>query len=625
MLYLVVYSVAYFGFSFATDMIQAENFISKHSDRNSLFLLYSIDVKVNSDWSYVTKVHKRIKILKDDAKDLGEFPIFYEKGREEIRGLKVFTMTPDKKKNSYSKIQDLNIYTGYPMYSDLMTKVVTLSDVTAGSVLDVRFTIVSKGMAIRDSYWCQFVVDSSTPIKEFRYSITIPKDLDIRKKEFSLTRKPMILQDKDNITYSWLIKNMEARDKAEDYMPPPRPESFNEYVEFSSIKSWQDISSWYEALVKKNSKMNRSIESTVKKIIKGKMSVRDKTRAILEYIQKDFRYVSMSFGDNALEPHPADQVFKNKYGDCKDLSLLCKVMLGIAGVNSQICLFNTEDSISDPKHDLPIPSLFDHVLLLVNDPKEGDFFADPLLEGYDIGQYPQAYQLAYVFVINETGGKFMRFPEFDEKKNYTSAKRIITIKKDGSALIDAEAVWDLDFSIEQRDRLNSFNTKQKEKFFEDLDTYLASGGQMIKRDIVGLDQKYGIMKAYNKMTLKDAHPITDGLMIIDIEGFDRGQDFIEKERTNPIFYPINSVNEELTTYQIPEGYVVSYIPPDVDLDNGFVSIKREYKKIASGVTVTEITRHKRIEIPKEDYGKLRDFYDILSARTEQRIIIKAAS
>ena len=620
----IVILVTFQGICFASNKAKKETFDSKHNDRSSLFLLYSVDTKVNNDWSYVTKVHKRIKILKDEAKGLGEIPIYYNNDREKIAEFKAFTITPDNKKHPYSKMQDLNIYAGYPMYSASMVKVITLPEVIVGSILEYKFTVVSKGMAIKNAYWDQFFVDPPVPIKEMRYSITIPKSLDIKNKEFGLTRKPKIIQDKDNITYVWVIKNIEAEEDTEDYLPPPTPERLKEGMEFSSIKSWQDVSNWYASLVKKNMKINKEIEDTVNRVTKGKSSVKDKARAILEYIRKDFRYVSMSFGDNALEPHPTDEVFMNKYGDCKDLSLLCKAMLGAAGINSQVCLFNAEDSITDPQYDLPIPSLFNHVLLLVNDPEEGDFYADPLLDGYDIGQYPLSYQMAHVFIVDDSGGKFARFPVFDEKRNYTSCKKTVTIEKDGSALIEADALWDLDFSVEQRDKLNSLNTKQRQKFFEGLDAYLAAGGQMLKRDISGLDQKYGIMRAYNKMTLKDVYPVTDGLMIITIAGFDRSRDFTEKERKNPIFYPFNSINEEVTTYRIPKGYNISYVPPDLNLDNGFISIKREYKKTANEIQVTEITRHKRVEIPQKDYAKLRDFYETLPAKTQQRIIVKEA-
>jgi hypothetical protein len=461
-------------------------------------------------------------------------------------------------------------------------------------------------------------------MKELHFSITMPKSLGIKYREFGLTRKPTITETPKDITYSWTIADIEEGDDPEDYLPPPTPESYKESFEFSSIGSWRDISDWGLSLVKKYMKITPEIKETAARLTKGKTTIKDKTRAILEYIQKDFRYVSMSFGDNTLEPHPTDEVFKNKYGDCKDLSLLCKAMLEAAGVSSNICLFNTEFAINDPQYDLPVPSLFDHVLLLVKDGEEGDFYADPLLKGYDIGEYPVAYQMAYVFVITEDGGKFGRLPVFDENRNYTGVNRTISIEADGSAMIETEAVWDLDFSIEHRERLMAFNKKEMDKFNEAIDTYLASGGEMIKRELRGLNEKYGIIKPYNKIKRTNAYPVTGGLMIIDIDGFDRGSDFIDKKRENPVFYPINSINEEVTTYRIPKGYSIAYMPPDVTMNNGFVSISRKYLSGPEGIKVAETTRFKRIELPNTEYDKLKEFYDKLSSTTQQRIIIREA-
>lgn len=607
---------------FAAEDTEALTFDEKHKDGQFIFLVHDVDIKVNEDWSYVTRVYKKIKILKEESKDMGEIPIYYENDREKITNLKAFTITPDNKKHRYSKIQDFKLYDGYPMYSDLMAKIITLPEVTIGSVLEQEYTVISKDFSIKNAFWYAYVIDSSIPMKELKFSITMPKNLGIKYKEFGLTRKPKITENKSSITYSWAAYDIDGSKDEEDYLSPPTPESFKETFEFSSIKDWRDISDWYLSSVKENLKINSEIENTVEKIINGQFMLKDKTRAILQYIQDNFRYVSMAFGNNTMEPHPTDQIFKNKYGDCKDLSLLTMAMLKIAGIDSEIALFNTEYSLSDPQYDLPIPTLFNHVLLLVKDPKDGDFYIDPLLDGYDIGQYPLAYQGAYTFVITEDGGKFGKFPIFDEKRSYTYVKQAIAIGEDSSALIETEMLWELDFSIEQRHQLNAMDKEQKGKFYEALDAYISSGGQILERRIEGLDEKYGLLKIYSKIKRNDEFPVTDGIMVIDVAGYDRGLGFTNKERKMPIFYSGNSLNEEITVYQIPKGYIISYVPKDLNLDNGFFSIKREYIREQDEIKVTERTRYKRTELPKEDYAKIKDFYNELPAKTQQRIILK---
>lgn len=619
---LAALSISTPAFSFSAQEEEVLSFEEMHKDRQYFYLLYGINITVKEDWSYITKTRKKIKILKEEARDMGELTIAYEKGRESVSGVKAFTISPDGKKHNYSRMQDFKLYDGYPMYSDSMVKVLTLPAVTVGSVLEQEFTVTSKGLPVKNAFWYGYYAGSDVPIKEFNFSITMPKKLGIKYKEFGLTRKPEIVEKNGDITYIWNIQEMYEWSGDEGHLPPPDAESVTEVFEFSSINEWKDISDWYSGLIKKNSRITPEITSAAEGIIKDKPALKEKTRAILEYIRENFRYVSMAFGEHSLEPHPADQVFKNKYGDCKDLSLLTRAMLQVAGIEADLAVFNTEFSISDPQDDLPIPSLFNHVLLLVKDTEEGDFYVDPLLDGYDIGQYPLDFQAAYTFIINDEGGKFDRFPVFAEERNHAYTKGDIFIAEDGSALFEAETLLDLDNSIECRDRLNSLDKEERGKFYEELDGYLSSDGEIIERRIEGLDRKYGQLTIYSKVRQNDAFPITDGLMVIDISGYARGFNFVKKERTNPIFYPDNFLGEKIAVYHIPKGYTVSYMPRDLHLDNGFFSVRREYVKINDGIKVIETERYKRTQLPREDYPKIKQFCDQLPAKTQQRILVK---
>jgi hypothetical protein len=147
---------------------------------------------------------------------------------------------------------------------------------------------------------------------------------------------------------------------------------------------------------------------------------------------------------------------------------------------------------------------------------------------------------------------------------------------------------------------------------------------MLEKRLDGEDNKYGPITAYSKLKRAGEFPITDEMMIIDINGYERPISFTAKERKNPIFNDTNSIDEEVTIYRIPKGFVISYVPPDIDLDNGFFSFKRKYVKGTSAIKVTETARLKRVELPKEEYNRIKDFYDQLPVKTQQRIIVKKA-
>jgi len=596
-----------------------QSFEERHKGKSSLFLLFDISLELHEDWSYTSKMHKKIKILKEKAKYLGEISIPYERGREKITDIKAHTITPDGEKHRYSKIQEFRTYKGYRMYSDARVKLITMPQVNVGSILEYEATITTKESPIKNAFWDSFSFDYAVPIKELNYTITFPKQFNMQYVEFNLEHKPTITETDSTTTYSWHLEDIFTPSERESYMPPPSLDYIKNVIEFSSIKNWSDVSDWYYSLVQKNLKINRSIEKTTEKVIEDHIGIKNKTRAILEYIQENFRYVSMSFGDNALEPHPTNYVFRNKYGDCKDLSLLCMAMLKVAGIKSYVALFKDEFSISDPQYDPPFPTLFDHVLLLVEDFEGGNFYIDPLLDGYDIGQYPMLYQRAYTFIITEDGGRFDRFPIFDEKRDYSHRKETITIKPNGLGIVEVEALWDLDFSINMRQKFNALDDEQRKKLFQALDTVY---GEVLERKWENFEQRYGRINSYLKYKKEDMYAITDDMIIINLSNGDRTTDFTEEERKYPIFYPGNSLDERITVYRIPEGFRVSHMPKDLDEDIGFFNLERQYKHKDNEIVFTEIVWFRRKEIPAEECSKVKDFFDSYHKRTNQRLVLK---
>ena len=44
----------------------------------------------------------------------------------------------------------------------------------------------------------------------------------------------------------------------------------------------------------------------------------DQVRALYNFLSTRTRYVGIDFGIGRYQPHPAEEVFANQYGDCKD-------------------------------------------------------------------------------------------------------------------------------------------------------------------------------------------------------------------------------------------------------------------------------------------------------------------
>ena len=600
------------------------SFEEMHQDKDYIFLLDESEVVLNDDFTYTTREHQIIKVLKEEGKDWGEISYFYNRARENIISIETFTVTPDGKKHHFTKEQEFPVYEEQA-YSDARIKVFTLPEVNIGSVIEIKTVKETKSQVIPESYWEERYFKSNVPIKKWKAKYVFPNSAGIRYKEFNVTRKPAIEEDEKTITYQWDIDDVYDDPDDYEYQALPSMENIENAIQFSSLKSWKEVSDWMIGAVNKNLKLTPKIEKVAVDIFEGKTTLKDKVRAAVEYLRDNFRYVSMSFGDNTFEPHSTEEVFANKYGDCKDISLLLKALLKVGGIEADMVLSNEETEISDPKYDLPTLDIFNHAFLYVYDSQGGGFYVDPLLKGYDVGEFSYNYQGAYTFIINDEGGKLDRFPIFGEKETYNENNLIITINEDGSAITEIDSTWDLDESVWLRLGYKTMDNKEKEEFVQTFVAQYVSGGELLSKEINGLNDRYGDFSLNLKMKRFDDYPVISGLIIIDLSGFERDEDFTKKERKDPIFQRGNTLDEETTIYMFPDEFEVLHLPENVSQDVGFFNFSRELSRDGNKITIKEVTRNKRMTIDADQYQKVKKFFDELPTETSQRIVLKRSS
>ena len=98
------------------------------------------------------------------------------------------------------------------------------------------------------------------------------------------------------------------------------------------------------------------------KLTQGKTDDMAKVKALYEYVSRNIRYVSLSFGLGRYQPHAAGEVLSNGYGDCKDKNTLLAALLASEGFQTTSVLIGSQHEL-DPE--VPSPSQFDHVITRV--------------------------------------------------------------------------------------------------------------------------------------------------------------------------------------------------------------------------------------------------------------------
>jgi hypothetical protein len=159
-------------------VVDPNSWEEKNTDQPYIGLLAETDTAIHDDWSFDEDYHARVKIQKETAKNLGQWPIYYNKSREEITDIHAFIETPDGRKLEATDIKDLPAYDQSPLYSDMRLKVISLPPISIGTVIDVRVKTKVLKEEIPGQFWDE-VTYPSIPTKYARYSYVFGANLPI--------------------------------------------------------------------------------------------------------------------------------------------------------------------------------------------------------------------------------------------------------------------------------------------------------------------------------------------------------------------------------------------------------------------------------------------------------------
>ncbi len=246
------------------------------------------------------------------------------------------------------------------LYDGTLTAVVNLKDVRVGDIVEYAYTRKGYNPVFENffSRWRNF--NFGVPIERFFLRFNIPTAMSISLKSLNNSPKPTI-QKKDNATvYTWDIAKQKAllSDKNE-------PAWYYPYhgIVLTNFKNWQEVAQW-------SSKRYQVTESDFTKVKNELLpqfkSETDEEFALkaIRFVQDEIRYLGFESGLNSHKPHSPIQVFQQRFGDCKDKSLLLATLLNARGIESNPVLVNTSfrDKLAEQ---LPLTGSFDHCVVQI--------------------------------------------------------------------------------------------------------------------------------------------------------------------------------------------------------------------------------------------------------------------
>ena len=179
------------------------------------------------------------------------------------------------------------------------------------------------------------------------------------------------------------------------------------------------------------------IATEVETLSAGQADLLAKLNAAYTFVSRQIRYVAVEIGIGGFQPHPAADVFRNKYGDCKDKATLLLTMLDHLGLRGYPALVGTRGDIeADPA--APTLATFDHMIVALPitadlesavahfsayDAQSHILWIDPTSETDPLGQLPEMDQGVYSLISYPDRGELHGL-DSEEKFGGTERNRI---------------------------------------------------------------------------------------------------------------------------------------------------------------------------------------------------------
>jgi tetratricopeptide (TPR) repeat protein len=599
---------------------------AEYPEAGALILFARESVEITADNREVSDCHYAVKILNQRGKeDFSEAKIEYDSTYEKVELGFARVIKPDGSMVEVGgrHLRDVSKYLNFPLYSNARVLIISFPELGEGAVIEYKFRIVRNELLAGKEFVSHYPVKSSEPILHADFSLRLSPGKEARIKllnekfnDFGARLAPSVERDKDAIVYKWSFRSV-PQIIPEPQMPPS-PE-INPSILISSFSSWREIYDWWDSLSRDKIASDGPVRRKVKELLYKCRSEEEKARAIYNYCAGQIRYVAVEYGRAGYEPHNAGDIFRNKYGDCKDQAVLLVTMLREAGLKAWPVLIPTQDTYNlNP--DFPAV-IFDHCIAAV-ELSSGLVFMDPTAETCSFGDLPTGDQARRVLIFRPEGYEISETPLFPpghnllvqelkispQKQYGISALRKVTA---GGVYGQGQRYW---LQYTQPDMIKQSLTQRIQE--------IAVGAELEGYDISGLANldipvalSYSFRGGDYFIPAGDLR-ILPGMAYADTSLTARGK------RIYDIEFDMLDRRESVQEIVLPAGWKIRYLPGSFSEESPWLRVDVEYSLKGNSLVFRQKTEIKRRRISAAEYENFREFSRRLALKTKERVVLE---
>jgi uncharacterized protein DUF3857/transglutaminase superfamily protein len=617
-----------------------------YDEKTDAVLLYSEDVlNVQANGKIKRLERRAYKILRPDGRRFGTVRADFDSETKinSIHGWCIPAQGKDYEIKDKEAVETalFGVQDGELM-TDLKTKLLTIPAAEPGNIVGYEVDQEVRPYVMQDVWAFQ---EQSVPVREAHYSLQLPGGWDY--KSIWLNYAEVSPTPSGSGQWQWAVSDLKAI-KPENDMPPWQGVAGQMIVSLvppgggpnKGFTSWSDMGHWESGLSQGRREASPEIKQKVAELTGKYTSQLAKMRSLAQFVQKDIRYVAIQLGIGGWQPHPAPEIFRHHYGDCKDKATLMSAMLKEIGIESYYFSVNTTRGAITP--DTPAIRWFNHEILAVRLPDEVKdeslvailehpklgrlLIFDPTDEWTPFGQLRGELQANHGLLVTSDGGELVRLPQLPAAMSGVHRTAKLSLSPIGTLSGDFVETRLGDSGLWQRMTLKS-STREADKIkpIETMVAHSLSTFQITKAVVVNLnltDQPFG----YQYSLVAENYAKTAGNLLLvrpRILG-SKSSDILETKEPRKYAVEFDGPSRDTDTFEIilPAGYEVDDLPPPVNGDYSFASYHSTTEVHGNTLKYTRTFEVKELSVPLGKVEDLKKLYRIIAGDERNTAVLK---
>ena len=505
-------------------------------------------------------------------------------------------------------VQDLDseITRSAPFYSDLREKHVAVKGLGKGDILEYQAHWRTIKPLIPGQFWFQYNFHHDGVVLAERLEIRVPAERAVKLKGPQATQT--VTTEAGSRVYAWTYSKLKSAKEPENDEKKQTDAALGRLappdVQISSFQSWEEVGRWYWNLQKDRTEPTAAIRAKAAELTKGMTDDATKLHAIYSFVSTQYRYIGISFGIGRYQPHAADDVLTNNYGDCKDKHTLLASLLQASGVTIYPALINSSRKL-DP--DIPSPAQFDHIIGYLQQGKDKDaVWLDTTLEVSPFGYLaPQLRDKQALVMRGEKSIQLVTTPADPPFPSTTAFKIEGKLSDDGTFEAKVEDTTRGEVEVPIRAVFRQVPQPQWKDLVQQISYELGYSGTV--SDVSAstpeaIGEPFHFSYSYNRKDYPDwksDHHFT-------VPGLPFFMPPVRDDAKYPIWLgpPLETVSD--SKVEIPPGYRPQ-LPSNVDLKYDFAEYHASYSQDKDGLVAKRRLLIKLHEVPVAEFNDYRSF------------------